>query len=105
VQPQTEVGQSESRVGISSAAGRVPFGSVSNPSGLAGPGIRRRLSFFASASDVIRLGTRPTRPGIRDTAGQARPSATVPGRGINVGLIQEFVAQQATAAVVVAALV
>jgi hypothetical protein len=42
--------------------------SESNPSCLAGPGIRRRLSFIASASDVIRLGTRWECPGIRTTA-------------------------------------
>jgi hypothetical protein len=35
----------------------------------AAAGIRRRLSFIASASDVIRLGTKTTLPGIRGTAG------------------------------------
>ena len=48
---------------------------------LVGAGIRRRLSFIASASDVIWLGTRPACPGIRGTprlsSGVARGSQTM----------------------------
>jgi hypothetical protein len=57
------------RVLSAAVASEVSVRCVSNPSWLAGPGIRPRLSFIASASDVIRLGTRRACPGIRSIAG------------------------------------
>jgi hypothetical protein len=58
------------RIGSAEAASRgFGYAAYQMPGRLAGAGIRRRLSFIASASDVIPLGTRPTRPGIRGTAG------------------------------------